>query len=539
MIASWMLYALLVSALVAAAAWLLEGAVRLRGGPVRLLWLGALLATVALTALAPLRIRPAPDTAAVTLVPTRRADVAAEARPESAPAAAARVLGSAREALARPLESAAALGGGAAGTALAGGWMALSAALLALAAATLLRARRARRGWPLADVAGAPVRVSPGVGPAVLGVVRPEVVVPAWLLDAPAEEQRLVVLHEAEHVRARDPLLLAAGCLAVALVPWSPAAWWMLRRLRAAVELDCDARVLRRGVRPFAYGSLLIEMAGRGPGLSLGAPALAGPPSTLERRLRAMNARLPRFARLRAGLLGTLGFALLAGACDTPLPTTAEVEGMDVRALEARTVVLQPSVTADGVTYYVDDKQVTAEEARALVADRIVRMQVNRTEAQGGGVVRIYTRPGMEAEARMTEAGEVRVTTRPADGRAGQTWVATRSRAQGNADGSVQVTATGTGAADANARRAATSIMARDANGTEFRATSGEGASISQGFEGLLLIDGVVTDQGALRTLDPDAIASVEVIKGATAATLYPDARAAHGVIRITTKRAN
>ena len=112
MIASWMLYALLVSGLVAAAAWLLEGAVRLRGGPVRLLWMGALLATVALTALAPLRIRPAPQTATVTLQPTRRAETAAEARPEGAAVLAARMLGSAREALSRPLESAAALGRG-------------------------------------------------------------------------------------------------------------------------------------------------------------------------------------------------------------------------------------------------------------------------------------------------------------------------------------------------------------------------------------------------------------------------------------------
>ncbi|HVH13401.1 MAG TPA: hypothetical protein VM759_10130, partial [Longimicrobium sp.] len=58
MIAAWMLYALLVSVLMALGAWLLEGAVRMRGGPVRFLWLGALLATVALVALAPLRSTP-------------------------------------------------------------------------------------------------------------------------------------------------------------------------------------------------------------------------------------------------------------------------------------------------------------------------------------------------------------------------------------------------------------------------------------------------------------------------------------------------
>jgi uncharacterized membrane protein len=58
MIASWMLYALLVSVLVAAAAWTLEEVFRLRGRAVRFLWLGALLGTVAITAAAPLRIRP-------------------------------------------------------------------------------------------------------------------------------------------------------------------------------------------------------------------------------------------------------------------------------------------------------------------------------------------------------------------------------------------------------------------------------------------------------------------------------------------------
>lgn len=510
MIASWMLYALLVSVLLAAGAWLLEGAVRLRGGPVRYLWLGALLATVALTALAPLRTTSVSLLPSVKLQRTQGAEGTAEARAEGPAALAARVLRAARAALARPLNGAAAAGTGAAGTALAGGWMALSAAFLALAAVTVLRARRDRRGWPLADVAGTYVRVSPRVGPAVLGIVRPEVVVPAWLLDAPAEEQRLVVLHEREHVRARDPLLLAAGCLAVALVPWSPAAWWMLLRLRAAVELDCDARVLRQGVRPHAYGTLLIEMAGRGPGLSLGAPALAGSPSTLERRLRAMNARLPRFARLRAGLLGTLGLALLASACDTPLPTTAEVQAMDVRDLEARTLVLAPTAAGGDVTYFVDGKQVTAEEARALTGDRVVRLEATRAQAQGPGVVRIYTKPGAEGA---TAAGEVRVTRY------------TESQA------------TATGGAQAGHGAGSPMIVARDANGVEFRASRAEGTTLSGGFEGLLVIDGVISEASALRTMAPDAIERVEVIKGAAATQVYDDPRAAQGVIRITTKR--
>jgi hypothetical protein len=344
-------------------------------------------------------------------------------------------------------------------------------------------------------VAGAPVRVAPRVGPAVLGIRHPEVVVPAWLLAAPPEEQRLVVLHEAEHVRARDPLVLAAGSLALALMPWNPAAWWMLLRLRAAVEMDCDARVLRRGVERHAYGTLLIEMAGRGPGLSLGAPALAGSPSTLERRLRAMNARLPRFARLRASLLGVLALAALVSACDTPLPTSAEVEKMDVAAAETHAGNLA-LVPADGeVAYFVDGKQVTREEAHALTSGRIVRMEMTRAAGAGSNRVNIYTIP----------------------------------QGEGDADASVRRAATA--AAGRTGENVVLSVRGAPAGGTAHVVPA-------EGFEGLLIIDGVISDQSALRGLGPQLIDRVEVIKGAAATRVFDDPRATNGVIRITTKAA-
>jgi beta-lactamase regulating signal transducer with metallopeptidase domain len=492
-IATWMLYALLMSTLLAAAAWLMEGAVRLRGGPARLPWLLALAATAALVATAPLRVA-----APVVLLAASTATPAAEAAPAGAGEwtdAAMRMLDGVRGALAWPLEAAAGLGGGAAGTALGIGWLALSAATLALAVATLMRARRMRRGWPAARIAGEAVRVAPAAGPAVLGILRPQVVIPAWLLAAPEDEQRLVVMHEREHVRARDPLLLAGGWLAVAMVPWSPAAWWMLLRLRAAVELDCDARVLRRGVARRAYGTLLIEMAGRGPGLSLGAPALAGSPSTLERRIRSMNARLPRFARLRAGLLAALGLMLMAGACDTPLPTSAEVQRMDARALEGRVGALQVTSPDDTPTeYFIDGKAATREEAMALPADRIVRMEVTRASttaadgslnATGSRQVHLYTAASPDASG--TVLGNLRAST-------------------------------------------------REPQRIEVRMAGAAQSETS--FDGLVVIDGQVRDHAALRALSPDAIQSIDVLKGAAATTQYDDARAAAGVIRITTKAA-
>jgi hypothetical protein len=356
------------------------------------------------------------------------------------------------------------------------------------------------------------------VGPAVLGIRRPEVVVPAWLLGASPREQRLVVIHEREHVRARDPLVLLVGCVAAAVMAWSPAAWWMLRRLRAAVELDCDARVLRHGVRPQEYGAVLIDIAGRGPGLSLGAPALAGSPSILERRLRAMTMRLPRYARLRASALGVLGIAALASACETPLPSSAELETMDVAAVEARTTRLV-APGSDDTIYMVDGKQVTAAEAHALPGDRIMRMEVNRMRAPRDGTktIHIYTREGVANGL----APSVREPGTEVAGGAHRIHIDEMlpTRTPG-AEG---------GSSSSDARLTA---PARTAEGGR----SG-GAVRADTFNGLLIVDGVVTASSALRSLDPNTIASIEVVKGPAARQAYDHPRAAHGVIRVTTKR--
>lgn len=494
MIVSWMLYSLLVSALVAAAAWVLEEVCRLLGRPVRWVWIGAMGATLALVALAPLRTS-APTSLAIDAAAVQpTAPVAEEDTGIGLLAALADAAAAVRDLAGDTLRDAAALGARVPGEALAFGWIALTLALLAVAAGTLLRARRERRRWPLHDVAGTPVRVAPRVGPAVLGLRQPEVVVPRWLLAATPEEQRLVVLHEREHIRARDPLLLAAGCLAAALVPWNPAAWWMLRRLRTAVELDCDARVLRQDVRPAAYGTLLIDMAGRGPGLTLGAPALSGTPSSLERRLRAMNVRIPRFAPARAGLLGVLAMGALVAACETALPTTAEVERMDVRAAETQAARFRMVGDGANMIYIVDGKQVTAEEARALTAGRVSQISVRRKD--DGTATYTVTTGATGAGAHHGE----NVTIVRGDTVPGGTRIRIRGKNQLESFGPLTV-------------------------------------RTGESFQGLMLIDGRITDPSAMRAMQPGTIETVEVIKGAAAARLYPsDPRAAHGVIRITTK---
>jgi hypothetical protein len=193
-------------------------------------------------------------------------------------------------------------------------WLAASLATLGALAWGQRRLRAACGPCTERHVAGTRILVSERAGPMVLGVLDPEVVLPRWALDSP-EECGLIVRHEREHVVAGDPWLLALASLAVAALPWSPALWWQHRRLRLAVETDCDARVLAAGASAHRYGRLLLSTATRPSMLPISALAWGGPSSHLERRILAMTARRPRHRMLRAIPLATLACAGAAAAC--------------------------------------------------------------------------------------------------------------------------------------------------------------------------------------------------------------------------------
>lgn len=211
-------------------------------------------------------------------------------------------------------------------------WGVASVLLLVRLGAGVVLLRRRRAAWAPREVGGVRVLVSPDAGPAVVGVRRPVVVLPAWSLDLDAPLLALVLRHECEHVRARDTVLRWAGALATALVPWNPAVWWQVDRLALAIEVDCDARVLRAGARRERYGLLLLTIAQRQGAATL-APALSEPTSHLERRITVMHASQPRHRLLTAGALTAAATLALVVACVTPTPDRAAGPAQGAQAM--------------------------------------------------------------------------------------------------------------------------------------------------------------------------------------------------------------
>jgi hypothetical protein len=504
---SWMAYSAFIALIVAAAGRAAEWLARLAGYRVRWIWVAAVALTAVLSASAQLRGARLRDLPTATAAPMDAGGLPAQAHASWRGTLLARA-GVLRQSIDAPLRSAVATASRALSPAanMYAIWFA-SATTLGLALVLVGvggRFRRARGSWPVVALQGVDVRVAPRIGPVVIGLLHPEIVVPRWLLARNAAEQRLVVTHEHEHVRARDPLLLGAAWIAVIAAPWNPPVWYMLSRLRLAVELDCDARVLRRGATPGLYGALLIDVAQHASGLQLSALALADDSSHLHQRILAMRPTTPRFARLRAGLAASLALCGVLAACEATLPTDADIEQMNVASATKTAHALAQARHADTtITYTIDGRAATLSEAKVRSDSELADVQMVMARDGKGTQINLKTKQAVNEMIRTSLAAGSADTFR----------IRRRSTADGLGG------------------EPATAVAGLVGSPTALKTGS------KTAFTGLILIDGVRSTESQMRALGPTAIESVEVLKGVAAAQEFADPAAAKGVIVIKTKR--
>lgn len=210
------------------------------------------------------------------------------------------------------------------------GWLGGSAAMATLLLLSVATLERERRSWRPRRLHGQPVQLSAATGPAVAGLLWPEIVVPRSVLKWDEGSLRLLLAHERAHQRAGDTHLLLGAVLLLVLAPWNVVLWWQVRRLRGAIELDCDARVLRSGGDPDEYGRLLLRAARTGRPTLLPAAAFVPSVSLLERRIRriAGSARRPSRALLAASWTAALVAPLAVYAL--PAPALPGIPGRSV-----------------------------------------------------------------------------------------------------------------------------------------------------------------------------------------------------------------
>ena len=353
MIASWMITATLFTLLLGIAALAAERALRLAGRQGRGPWLIALAAAITWPFLAPFAaalLPEGPGTDAPAVIPVVTAAVGAIATIPSLP----------QPWLARV------------DAALLWLWGLISLALLVRLGLALRALSAVARVADRDVVAGVTVLVTSSIGPAAFGARRSRLLVPRWLLDLESSWCALAIQHEEEHRRAGDPQLRVAIAVALALVPWNLGMWWIARRLRLAMELDCDARVLRVTRDPERYSRLLLLIAQRQSQTEMAA-MLAESNSDLSRRITEMHSARPANPWKRVTVLAFL--AALALACSSEyasdLATTpADREREAVAPTYYSPVGATPTVMASGsrAPVYPEQARTARMEGEVLAA---------------------------------------------------------------------------------------------------------------------------------------------------------------------------
>lgn len=299
-------------------------------------------------------------------------------------------------------------------------WAVASAFFLGVLLHAMSEARRMRTGLQSAVVGGTAVLVSEDIGPSAVGGNSAAIVMPRWAMALDESLRSLVIRHEQEHLSSRDPTLMTIVLCLLVLMPWHPVLWWSWRRLRLAIEIDCDARVLRFQPNPKVYGQLLLLVShhrsriprGQRVMMSLAAP-LSPQASQLKQRIDAMTTQPTRHKRsmVAALTMGMVGACILIAAVPAPRSNAAYSAGS---SLEYRWVTRQGA--ADGVMVLPrrtegDSSFVTVTEPFLTLddVDSIIVIETDNGETVAAAKVHADVRNNLRATTRQRAGSEVAV----------------------------------------------------------------------------------------------------------------------------------
>jgi beta-lactamase regulating signal transducer with metallopeptidase domain len=222
--------------------------------------------------------------------------------------------------------------------------------------------------------AGASVRVcDEPIGPAVVGIFRPTVVLPTAVLG---DNDGAILAHELIHLRRKDPLAAGAQLLSVAVWWFNPLVWWMNRNISRVREMCCDAEVIGGLQYPAAdYAQTLIDVLRqrRRFGAMMLAPGIR-PAEVTARRLDGIisgtgwtHRRMPwRYWAVAALCALLLLPGARPGSAQTDQPETAPAQQVESVTHFVRLVIDEDSMSFQGET--VPDEKLL--DAMMAVPDR-------------------------------------------------------------------------------------------------------------------------------------------------------------------------
>jgi TonB family protein len=208
--------------------------------------------------------------------------------------------------------------------------------------------------------------------PVTFGIAPAVVLLPASLLAAPPDRRRAVLCHELLHVRRRDWLWVLGEELALTVLWFHPAAWWLIGELQLAREEVVDQLTVAATGARREYMHALFSAAD----LPSAPPLLSGflRRRHLARRLVSLaeevtmsRVRLAFGGALMAAVLAGSGAAALAAWPLTPMPQETAADRPEIMVFKARPdannvrVVHRVEVDSPAVPAGVEFEDIVAE----------------------------------------------------------------------------------------------------------------------------------------------------------------------------------
>ena len=238
-----------------------------------------------------------------------------------------------------------------------------------------LRATEFETSWE-----GIPVLRHERLGPLVVGVLTPRIVVPQKLLAGDPQALELVLRHELAHVFRRDHLLAALVHAACVLAWPLPPVWLAARRVRLLMELACDERAVR-GAEPAMrrrYGQLLLELAeGRQPGSWSSSSLVPSFGSPLAGRLRALGSRRrwPLWLQMPPVLLaGAVALACSGAPESSPPPPPSPA----APPASTPSVAASSPAPASGPAAATENAQIPTAEIRGSLDKQVIKQVIRK-----------------------------------------------------------------------------------------------------------------------------------------------------------------
>jgi beta-lactamase regulating signal transducer with metallopeptidase domain len=241
--------------------------------------------------------------------------------------------------------------------------------------------------------------------PAVVGCLRPVVLLPASVLTGlTAEQIEALLVHELAHIRRHDYLVNLLQTVVETLFFYHPAVWWINRNIRSEREDCCDDLAVELCGNPLTYVRALTALEQT----RLGAPrlAMAADGGGLLRRVQRLlgASHTPRTTPTAwiAGI-GVLACLLIAGVsgrglAQHPAPSGAAPQADAAEAAEAAPQAAQaaPQPQSEKAPAPVWLDGIEAEGFRNLDVDKLIALKIHGVD---GAYIRQIRAAGQQPTA--------------------------------------------------------------------------------------------------------------------------------------------